>query len=979
MVPVKVTVPALQGDATERIQAAIDYVGKLPMGANGFRGAVLLDKGVHEVWGALRLNVSGVVLRGCGSSNDCTLLKGMGTTRETLVRVGGVNDRKIGDEVAVSSDYVPAGTLVLPVADVAGFKVGDRLMVRRPSTNEWIKTLGCDHFGGGITSLGWKPGSRDVVWDRQIVNIEGNALVLDAPITTAIDKQYGGGFVAKYQWNGRIANVGIENVRFESSFDASNPKDENHRWMAITLENVADGWVREVTFAHFAGSAVAVYETASRITIEDCVSSSPVSEIGGQRRYTFFTMGGQCLFQRLVVEDGYHDFSVGFCAPGPNAFVQCQSVLPHSFSGAIDSWASGVLMDVVNVDGQALIFKNRTQDGNGAGWGAAYSTFWQCSAARIDNEAPPTAMNYAFGCWAQFSGNGYWHESNSHIKPRSLYYAQLSERLGRDVSAQAQLMPIETEASSSPSVDVANQLSKQSFVAPLQLKDWVTARASKTVFDTNAAGIKSIDQLGYQKKILKDAAVNSMRLQNGWLTNANGVVMGNRYSSPWWSGSMRPDGLLKSRPAVTRYVPGRTGHGLTDDLDVLTDSMVANRVAVFEQNHALWYDRRRDDHQRVRRMDGEAWAPFYELPFARSGQGTAWDGLSKYDLTKYNPFYFGRLKQFADLGQKKGLVLVNQHYFQHNILEAGAHYVDFPWRTANNINNTGFPEPPPFAGDKRIFIAEQFYDTAHVDRKALHRAFVRHQLEVFKNNPNVIHFISEEFTGPLPFVQFWVDEFMAWEKETGINVLLGLSVTKDVQDAILADPIRSMGVDVIDIRYWSYRTDGSLFAPEGGQNLAPRQHMRLVKTGSRSFEQVYAQVRDYRERFPDKAVVYSEGQYDKFGWASFMAGGSLAVLPNVQAKGFAPAVAKMRPLTLPNMADGVYVLGDEEGGYAIYHANLSAITLPASNKKGTWQVYRIDPKTGKSILVVPKASSNKPLELKKDGEGDVVWWVEKRK
>jgi hypothetical protein len=90
-------------------------------------------------------------------------------------------------------------------------------------------------------------------------------------------------------------------------------------------------------------------------------------------------------------------------------------------------------------------------------------------------------------------------------------------------------------------------------------------------------------------------------------------------------------------------------------------------------------------------MDGEVWPPFYELTFARSGKDTGMDGLSKYDLTKYNPFYWGRLKEFADLADHEGLLLVHQNYFQHNIIEAGAHYADFPWRTANNINNTGFP------------------------------------------------------------------------------------------------------------------------------------------------------------------------------------------------------------------------------------------------------------------------------------------------
>ena len=139
-------------------------------------------------------------------------------------------------------------------------------------------------------------------------------------------------------------------------------------------------------------------------------------------------------------------------------------------------------------------------------------------------------------------------------------------------------------------------------------------------------------------------------------------------------------------------------------------------------------------------MTGDVWPPFYEQPFARSGVGFAWDGLSKYDLTKYNPWYWDRLKTFADVCDQRGLVLLQQHYFQHNIIEAGAHYADFPWRTANNINDTGFPEPPPYAGDKRIFQAELFYDVSHPVRRELHRGFIRQCLNNFTNNANVIQF-----------------------------------------------------------------------------------------------------------------------------------------------------------------------------------------------------------------------------------------------
>src|SRR5690349_19429537 len=47
-VPIKVIVPATTGDATARIQAAIDQVAALPE-QNGIRGAVLLESGRYEV------------------------------------------------------------------------------------------------------------------------------------------------------------------------------------------------------------------------------------------------------------------------------------------------------------------------------------------------------------------------------------------------------------------------------------------------------------------------------------------------------------------------------------------------------------------------------------------------------------------------------------------------------------------------------------------------------------------------------------------------------------------------------------------------------------------------------------------------------------------------------------------------------------------------------------------------------------------
>lgn len=968
-VPVKIVVPVKAGDATMRIQSALDYVASLPADKNGMRGAVLLEKGVYQVDGQISLTASGIVLRGSGMNEDGTKLLGAGTDRQTLIRITGKKNKIVGNEIKITDTYVPVNAVSFHVNGTSFLKAGDNLVIRRPSTKEWIHDIGNETFGGGISALGWKAGERDLFFDRKIIKIENNLVTIDAPITTALDAQYGGGTVAVYQWAGRIENAGIENLYCVSAYDENNNKDEAHRWMAITIENGQDIWVRRVKTAHFAGSAVRVLETAKRVTVEDCISLAPVSEIAGERRNTYFTTGQQTLFQRCYAELGYHDFATGYCAPGPNAFVQCESHLPYSFSGAIDSWASGILFDVVNVDGNALRYGNRGQDGQGAGWSAANSLFWNCSAARIDCYCPPTAQNWSFGSWAQFSGDGYWGESNASINPRSFYYAQLANRLNKNVDGQSQLLKIETEASSSPTVKQAADLIALSFKPRIQLIQWISEAQDRFPLDITSQGIKTIDQVGV-KKVMVTTPAPALLIKDGWVLRGKEVITGNRQEVPWWTGGDQALDLKNAKFAITRYVPGRTGKGLTDDLDELTDSLLQLHMVGLEQHYALWYDRRRDDHERIRRMDGEVWPPFYELPFARSGKDTAWDGLSKYDLTHYNKWYWQRLKQFADLADQKGLLLIHDNYFQHNIIEAGAHFADFTWRTANNINQTGFPEPPPYAGDKRIFMAEQFYDVNDPVRRELHRKYIRQCLDNFKDNNGVIQLIGEEFTGPLHFVKFWLDVIKEWENETGKKEMIGLSTTKDVQDSILTNPAYSSIVNLIDIKYWHYQADGSVYAPLGGKSLAPRQWARILKPKKSSFEQVCRAVKEYRQAYPDKAVIYS-GEGTEFGWAVFMAGGSLANIP-LLPKQFLADAATANPVTLP--AVGQYGLVKEGRVYIVYNTSSAPIQITVPNEKQWYWVRWINTKNGQLIQKEQKLKGN-DLKNIQTPQSNVVLWV----
>ena len=951
--PVKAVVALVKGDATEAIQAALDYVGSLPADEQGIRGAVLLEKGRYEVSGRLLIRHSGVVLRGSGCLEGETEILATNADRTNLIRMAGRLDNKAGTMLALSAP-APTGTMEISAAGHQ-FKTGDRIRVIREGTAQWIDEMDMNDFGGESNYIGWKVkdatrlGDINTRWERSVVSVAGDKLTLDAPLTCEI--RPGEGFVQSFETPGRITQSGVENLRLTSTYDQSNPKDENHCWNAIEIDNVEDAWVRRVEFRHFAGSAVFITDNSRRITVEDAKSFAPVSEIGGQRRNTFFTLGGQCLFLRLYSEQGMHDFGVGRCLAGPVAFVQCVAKDSWHFSGTIDSWATGVLLDACTSEGNAFSFANRGQDGMGAGWTAGNCVMWNCSADLLAAPTPPTAYNWAFGSWGQTVGTATWRSSDSFVKPLSLYYAQLAARHSQLADKDALLMPVDTQSASNPPVDKAQEFVAEARRPALQLTEWIDTLMLRAPLST-AVPAKSMYKVWQPKKSKSKSAAPKMHMEHGVLVRDGKILTGGSQDIIWWNGSLK-DRFLSTgaRPHITRWVPGRTGVGYTDDLDEMTDRMLQRHTLITDHNYGLWYDRRRDDHERIRRMDGYVWAPFYEQPFGRSGESSAWDGLSRYDLTRWNNWYWNRLRTYADLADEKGLVLYHQNYFQHNILEAGAHWADSPWRSANNVNETGFPEPVPYAQDKRIYMADQFYDISHPQRRALHRNYIRKCLDNFVGNGSVIQFISAEFTGPLHFVEFWLDVIAEWEAETGQNALVALSTTKDVTDAILKDPKRAAAVDILDIRYWRPTANG-FSAPPGGVNMAPRQMGRVAAhpseaghnsgqfKGRTMEERVYETISDFRQQFPDKAVVYSAGGNS---WTTFMAGASLCNLPAGLPEGFLKTAAQVD--VIPDISH--WVLGKKGIGYIAYGQREIEIDLTEDGQ--TYQAQWLDTRSGQPV------------------------------
>lgn len=432
--------PGQDADDTDRIQAAIDRVAKLPRRAeNGICGAVLLTKGTYRCGKTLRLP-PGVTLRGQGQDADGTVIIATMIPPEnsspTLIRISGDGGLKtVGNTHAVLDETVPLGARKFRVQGANEFKRGDLVIIERASTEKWIHDLKMDQMKLGEGDKQWTPDGYKVRWFGRVTSAEGEALTLDVPVLCSIERKYGGGHVQKAE-DTRGSAAAVESLRMESVYEKGKENsDERHAWNAIAISNVVDSWVRDVTAVHFAYSCVQISKNAARITVQDCAMLDPVSKIEGGRRYSFVGGGAYVLFQRCYARNGRHDFVTGSLDTGPTVFLDCLAEKTHSDIGPHHRWACGQLYD--NVKGGQINVQDRGGSGSGHGWAGNGQVFWNCEASSIICQKPwiPGAQNWAIGCigakgrpMSPDRPQGIRESEGTHVTPRSLYLAQLAAR-----------------------------------------------------------------------------------------------------------------------------------------------------------------------------------------------------------------------------------------------------------------------------------------------------------------------------------------------------------------------------------------------------------------------------------------------------------------------------------------------------------------------------------------------------------------------
>lgn len=430
---VKTIEPSPNKNGEEIIQNAIDELSKKSPDKDGFRGTILLKKGSYNIPGTIKIETGGIILRGEGKD---TKLVATGTLQRTLINVSG--NGKIEElpytRTKITDAYVPVGTKSFTVASSKGYKVGDSIIVYRPATDEWIRDLKMDQIVERKGTKQWRAKEYNIEFERVITKIESNKISIDNPIVMAMEPKYGVAEIYKYNFNGRIANVGIENLYCESEYESDTA--ENHGWEAIKFNKIENGWVRNITSRYFGYSCVSLESDARNITVTNCNCFDAKSIITGGRRYSFYNNGQMNLFMNCHTTEGRHDYVTGARTRGPNVFYNCTAKNTHADIGPHHRWSMGTLYDNIVTDGDINI-QDRGNYGSGHGWVGITQILWNCTAKRAAVQSPyVNGKNYCIGLkGGKYQGrfkdrpDGEWEGQNKDgLQPQSLYVAQLKDR-----------------------------------------------------------------------------------------------------------------------------------------------------------------------------------------------------------------------------------------------------------------------------------------------------------------------------------------------------------------------------------------------------------------------------------------------------------------------------------------------------------------------------------------------------------------------
>ncbi len=448
---VKTLVP-LEGDNTAQIQAAIDEVSARTPDANGLRGAVALKAGDYRVDGTVTIAASGVVLRGGGSTDGGTVIHLAGEPHRFLEIRGAGALRAVGNSAAITDAYIPSVANSFHVDDASAFHVGDAVVVLRPVTEAWIHFMGKDMLVRDGKAQTWIKAGSFIHTDRAIRAISGKLITLDVALSDSLDAKFleapgaargttpgttlgttQGASMVKYEFPGRISQLGVENLRVVAPFTD----------VAIASPDFAvlrmDAWVKDVAIQE-TQNGVVIGSGAKRVTSERVRVVHGAPHSGAAAPADFSIAGTQILLDRCSVDgEGTWPVVTQASVTGPDVVLNF-SGNAHAGVSPHQRWATGLLVDGARLPGAVartpgIAFSNRKTTGSGHGWDVGWAVAWNVASPHLLVQQPLGAMNWCIGCSGERTKagdipEGIYDSPGRAVEPVSLYLEQLREPLG---------------------------------------------------------------------------------------------------------------------------------------------------------------------------------------------------------------------------------------------------------------------------------------------------------------------------------------------------------------------------------------------------------------------------------------------------------------------------------------------------------------------------------------------------------------------
>jgi hypothetical protein len=127
--------------------------------------------------------------------------------------------------------------------------------------------------------------------------------------------------------------------------------------------------------------------------------------------------------------------------PGPVVILNC-TFRGNGRAESHQRWSTGILYDSCRAPEGGIELRNRGSMGSGHGWSMGWGVVWNCAAGHYIIQNPPGTLNWLIGSAGRNEPaprpfgtgpnlpEGTVDSPGQPISPRSLYLAQLLERLG---------------------------------------------------------------------------------------------------------------------------------------------------------------------------------------------------------------------------------------------------------------------------------------------------------------------------------------------------------------------------------------------------------------------------------------------------------------------------------------------------------------------------------------------------------------------